>query len=139
MLLGRIEAMTQQPNSKRRASTLSGFYKRPLPDRVALVAQWAGLDSAEQATLLGMTGLNATLADHMIENVVGVYSLPIGIATNFLINGKDYLIPMVIEEPSVVAACSNAAKVIRTGGGFTTSSDEPLMIGQMQVVGVDNV
>src|SRR5437868_14523136 len=99
--------MTNLPQGqKRRSSRLSGFYQRNLPDRVATVAQWAGLDSSEQATLLGITGLNSTQADQMIENVVGVYALPIGIATNFLINGKDYLIPMVVEEPSVVAACS---------------------------------
>jgi hydroxymethylglutaryl-CoA reductase len=106
---------------------------------MAVVAQWAGLDSAEQATLLGMTGLNATQADQMIENVVGIYALPMGVATNFVINGKEYLVPMVIEEPSVVAACSNSAKLARAGGGFTTSTDEPVMIGQMQVLDVDNV
>src|SRR5579859_4178727 len=116
--------MTQIPQTgKRRSSRLSGFYQRALPDRVAAVAQWAGLDSSEQAALLGMTGLNATQADQMIENVVGIYALPLGIATNFQINGKDYLIPMVVEEPSVVAACSFAAKLARDGGGFTTSSD----------------
>ncbi len=106
---------------------------------MAVVAQWAGLDSAEQATLLGMTGLNATQADQMIENVVGIYALPMGVATNFVINSKEYLVPMVIEEPSVVAACSNSAKLARAGGGFTTSTDEPVMIGQIQVLDVDNV
>lgn len=132
--------MTNIPQTnKRRSSRLSGFYQQSLPDRVALIAQWAGLDSSDQATLLGMTGLNATQADHMIENVIGTYGLPMGIATNFLINGKDYLIPMVIEEPSVVAASSNAAKLIREGGGFSASSDEPIMIGQIQVLDVDNV
>ncbi len=132
--------MTTKPTGgKRRSSQISGFYKRSLPDRVALIAQWANLDSGEQATLLGMTGLNSTQADQMIENVVGIYALPIGIATNFLINGQDYLIPMVVEEPSVVAACSNAAKVVRAGGGFTATTDEPIMIGQIQVLDVDNV
>ena len=75
----------------------------------------------------------------MIENAVGVYALPLGIATNFLINGEEYLIPMVVEEPSVVAAVSNAAKLFREGGGFTTSSDEPIMIGQIQVLDVEDV
>ena len=98
--------MTLSQAPKRHSSRISGLYQRSLPDRVALVAQWAGLDASEQATLLGMTGLNATQADQMIENVIGVYALPMGLATNFLINDKDYLIPMVIEEPSVVAACS---------------------------------
>src|SRR5258708_4933625 len=129
--------LTQAP--KRHSSRISGLYQRSLPDRVARVARWAGLDSAEQATLLGMTGLNATQADQMIENVIGVYALPMGLATNFLINGVDYLIPMVVEEPSVVAACSFAAKLTREGGGFKTTSDEPGMIGQIQVLNVDNV
>ena len=93
--------MTQATPNKRRSSRIPGFYERSLPDRVAAVAQWAGLDGADQATLLGMTGLSATQGDQMIENVIGIYALPLGIATNFLINDKDYLIPMVVEEPSV--------------------------------------
>jgi hydroxymethylglutaryl-CoA reductase len=72
----------------------------------------------------------------MIENVIGTYNLPLGIATNFRINGRDYLIPMVVEEPSIVAGASYAAKMIRDGGGFETSSTDPLMIGQVQIVGV---
>jgi hydroxymethylglutaryl-CoA reductase len=86
-----------------------------------------------------MGGLNAQQANDMIENVVGIYGLPLGVATNFLINGQDYLIPMVIEEPSVVAAVSNAAKAFREGGGFITSSDEPIMIGQIQVLDLPDV
>jgi hydroxymethylglutaryl-CoA reductase len=104
-----------------------------------MVAQWANLDIAEQSALLGIGGLNAAQADQMIENGVGVYALPLGIATNFLINGIDYLIPMAIEEPSVVAAVSNAARLFRAGGGFVTSSDEPVMIGQVQLLDVDDV
>jgi hydroxymethylglutaryl-CoA reductase len=118
---------------------LSGFYKKSLPDRIALLAQWAGLDMADQSVLLGMTGLTTPQADQMIENVVGIYGLPFGVATNFLINGKDYLIPMVVEEPSVVAACSFAAKLARAGGGFAVSADDPIMIGQLQVLDVPNV
>ncbi len=127
------------PPPKRGSSRIPGFYQKPLPDRLSIVAQWAGLDSTEQGILLGMNGLTATSADRMIENVVGIYALPLGIAINFQINGEDYLIPMVIEEPSVLAAVSNAAKIVRAGGGFTATSDEPLMIGQIQVLGVDNV
>lgn len=122
-----------------RSSRIAGFYQRTLPERAAIVAQWAGLDSREQGALVGLTGLTATQADHMIENVIGIYALPLGIATNFLINGRDYLIPMVIEEPSVVAGCSFAARLARAGGGFITASDDPVMIGQIQVLGVDNV
>ncbi len=120
-------------------SRIPGFYKRPLTERAAVVAQWANLTPQEQAVLLGMSGLNVQQADHMIENAVGVYALPMGVATNFLVNGEDYLVPMVIEEPSVVAAVSNAARLFRAGGGFTTSSDDPIMIGQIQVMDVPDL
>jgi len=122
-----------------RSSRLPGLYERPLPERLAMLAQWAGLDASEQATLLGMSGLTAGQADRMIENAIGIYALPLGIATNFLINNTDYLIPMVIEEPSVIAAVSHAAKLARAGGGFTTTSDPPIMIGQLQVLDLENV
>jgi len=115
-------------------SRLPGFYKRSLAERSAVVAQWAGLTTAEQSAVLGINGLSAAQADHMVENAIGVYALPLGVATNFLINNEDVLIPMAIEEPSVVAAVSNAAKLFRAGGGFVTSSDEPIMIGQIQVL-----
>ena len=120
-------------------SRIPGFYKRSLAERAALVAEWANLTPAEQSALLGVGGLSAAQADNMIENAVGIYALPLGIATNFQINGNDYLVPMVVEEPSVVAAVSNAARMFRAGGGFTTSSDEPIMIGQIQVLDVDDV
>jgi hydroxymethylglutaryl-CoA reductase len=124
---------------KTRTSRISGFYKRSLAERASLVAEWAGLTPAEQTTLLGMSGLNAQQADNMIENAIGIYALPLGVATNFLINEQDYLVPMVIEEPSVVAAVSNAARLFREGGGFSTSSDEPVMIGQIQVLDVPDI
>lgn len=120
-------------------SRIPGFYKRTLAERAAIVAQWGDLSAAEQAAMLGINGLSAAQADQMIENAVGVYALPLGIATNFLINNQDVLIPMVIEEPSVLAAVSNAARLFRAGGGFTTSSDEPIMIGQIQVLDLDDV
>ncbi len=124
---------------QRPSSRLPGFFKRPLAERAALISRWAGLDTSDQAVLLGMAGLNATGADHLIENVVGVYALPLGIATNFLINGRDYLIPMAVEEPSVVAGVSFAARLARDGGGFVASSDDPVMIGQIQVLDVPDV
>lgn len=126
--------MTQEHTSR-----IPGFYKRTLAERAAVVSRWANLDVAEQSALLGVGGLTAAQADHMIENAVGVYALPLGIATNFLINNMDFLIPMVIEEPSVVAAVSNAAKLFRAGGGFITSSDEPIMIGQIQMMDIPDV
>lgn len=120
-------------------SRIPGFYKLPLAERVSRIADWAGLTAGEQQVLLGSSGLGAEQAGHMIENAIGVYALPLGIATNFLVNDQDYLIPMVIEEPSVVAAVSNAARLFREGGGFTTSSDEPVMIGQIQVLDLPDI
>lgn len=125
--------------NEQRTSRIPGFYKKSHTERAALIAQWAGLTADEQVVLQGAAGLSVSQADHMIENVVGMFALPLGIATNFLINGRDTLIPMVIEEPSVVAAASNAAKMFRAGGGFTTSSDEPVMIGQIQVLDLDDL
>jgi hydroxymethylglutaryl-CoA reductase len=103
-------------------------------ERAHLVAEWANLNAEEVALL--KQSLTLSQADKMIENVIGLYPLPLGIAVNFLINGKDYLIPMVIEEPSVVAGASHAARLAREGGGFFAESDEALMIGQIQVLGL---
>ena len=95
---------------------------------------------AEQITeRLPGGGITPEQADTMIENVIGRYALPLGVATNFLVNGRDVLVPMVIEEPSVVAALSNAARLFRAGGGFTADTDEPVMIGQMQVLDVPDM
>ncbi len=118
-----------------KSSRLPGFYKLSLEDRAADVTEWAGLTADDKEILMG-EGLSPALADQMIENVVGIHALPLGIAVNFLINGQDYLIPMAIEEPSVVAGASFAARLVRNGGGFIASSDEPVMIGQIQVVDV---
>lgn len=122
-----------------RSSRISGFYKHNLDDRAAIVAEWANLNEAERSALMGPSGLSSQQADLMVENVVGTFALPLGIATNFLINQRDYLIPMVIEEPSVVAAVSNAARLFREGGGFSTSSDDPVMIGQIQVLELNDL
>jgi hydroxymethylglutaryl-CoA reductase len=119
------------------SSRLPGFYDLSVEERADRVARWAGLDDAERTVLVG-AGLAAERADQMIENVVGTHGLPMGIAPNFLINGHSYLIPMAIEEPSVVAAASYMAKIVRDAGGFDTSSTEPVMIGQMQVLDVSD-
>ncbi len=117
-------------------SEISGFYKKSMEERLALVKRFAGL-SAEESKAIGTTGaLDPALVDRMIENVVGAMPLPLGIAVNFLINGRDYLVPMAIEEPSVVAAASNSAKMARAAGGFEAHTTEPVMIGQIQVVDV---
>ncbi|MCL7451966.1 MAG: hydroxymethylglutaryl-CoA reductase, degradative, partial [Anaerolineae bacterium] len=118
-----------------KSSRLPGFYDLSPEDRVDRVSTWAGLTDAEREVLAG-PGLSVDQANQMIENVVGTHSLPLGIAPNFLINGRDYLVPMAIEEPSVVAAAAFMAKIVRQGGGFSTCSTEPVMIAQMQLLDV---
>jgi hydroxymethylglutaryl-CoA reductase len=121
-----------------KSSRIPGFYKLTLAERVDTVGDWAGLTDEERQILAG-TGLQPSQADHMIENVVGTYELPLGIAVNFKVNGKDYLVPMAVEEPSVVAAVSNSAKAIRAGGGFTSEASDPVMIGQIQVLDIPDM
>jgi hydroxymethylglutaryl-CoA reductase len=117
-----------------KSSVVSGFYKLSPKERLSIVKDFAGL-TEEEIKLLENTGsLPMEVADHMIENVIGVFPEPLGVAVNFQVNGKDYLIPMATEEPSVIAAASYAAKMIRDGGGFHASSTTPIMIGQIQVV-----
>ena len=120
-----------------KTSQLSGFYKHSRARRAEIVAQWANLTIEERAALVN--GLSLAQGDAMIENVIGLYNLPLGIATNFQINGEDVLVPMVVEEPSIVAGVSFAAKLARAGGGFSTRSSEPLMIGQVQVLDVPDM
>ena len=115
-----------------RTSRLSGFYQLNVEERTRIVAQWAGLTPEDISVLQRDPALDQ--ADRMIENVISTYALPLGIAVNFLINSRDYLIPMAIEEPSVVAGASFAASLARQGGGFETTSTDPLMIGQIQVL-----
>ncbi|HVP41614.1 MAG TPA: hydroxymethylglutaryl-CoA reductase, degradative [Candidatus Krumholzibacteriaceae bacterium] len=119
-----------------KSSMLSGFYKLSPKERIKLVKEYAELTDEETALLQSTGSLPMETADRMIENVIGAFPIPLGIAVNFLINKKDYLIPMAIEEPSVVAAASYAAKMARDGGGFFTSSTGPIMIGQIQAVGI---
>ncbi len=119
------------------SSRIPGFYKMSVQERLEKVAEFAGLSEEDRRLLLDK-GLSLDIADRMIENVIGTFELPLGIATNFLIDGKDYLIPMAIEEASVVAAASNAAKMAREGGGFTTDYSGNIMIGQIQVVGLND-
>jgi len=119
-----------------KSSRIPGFYKLPVEERLKKVAEFANLTEEEIELLKKEGNLSLEIADRMIENVIGTMAYPFGIATNFLINGKEYLIPMVIEEPSVVAAASNAAKMTRSKGGIHTSSTGPIMIGQIQLVDV---
>src|SRR4030066_1544849 len=117
-----------------KSSVISGFYKLSPKERLAIVKDFAGLTDEETCLLESTGSLSMEKADHMVENVIGVFPEPLGIGVNFQINSKDYLIPMATEEPSVIAAASYAAKMIRDGGGFHTRSTTPVMIGQIQVV-----
>jgi hydroxymethylglutaryl-CoA reductase len=127
----------------KQSSRISGFYNLSPDERRHIVADWAAL-SPEQAPVVmhllqAPGGLSLEQADKMVENVVGTYALPLGIATNFVVNGRDVLVPMVIEEPSVVAGASFAARLARAGGGFHAETTDPLMIGQMQVLDLADV
>ena len=118
-----------------RSSEVSGFYRLSVAERRRKLQEWAGLSEAELASYEFPPGVDPALLSRMVENVVGVFPLPLGIATHFRVDGRDYLVPMALEEPSVIAAASNSAKVARTAGGFTTTTSPPIMIGQIQVVG----
>ena len=124
--------------SMAKSSVISGFYKLSPKARLEIVADFAGLTAEEVQFLQQSSSLPVEVADHMVENLIGVFPEPMGVAVNFQVNGKDYLIPMATEEPSVIAAASFAAKMVRDGGGFKTSSTSPVMIGQIQVVKVDD-
>lgn len=115
-------------------SSISKFYAMTLKQRLQLIKNFAKLTDRDLKVLKSNGGLSFDIANNMVENAIGAIALPLGIATNFLINGKDYLVPMAIEEPSVIAAASNAAKIARAKGGFTAHADQSLMIGQVQVV-----
>ena len=118
-------------------SRISGLYNLSKEERLAVLQEHAQLDP-DEAVVLRDASLGLDRADQMIENVVGVHELPLGIATNFLVNGHDVLVPMAIEEPSVVAGASLAAKLARAGGGFLAHATEPVMIGQIQVLDVSD-
>lgn len=119
-------------------SQISGFYKLSREERMKKLLEVTGIPEDELKPLFDPGQVDMGVLDHMIENVVGSMTLPLGIATNFRINGKDYLVPMAIEEPSVVAAASNAARMAREHGGFTATDTGPNMIAQIQVVEVLN-
>ncbi len=119
-----------------RTSRLPGFYKVSVAERRLLVADVTAADHQDIARSLEAGGLDEETADKFVENVIGTYSLPYGVALNVRVNGRDYVVPMVVEEPSVVAAASNASRMIREGGGFSAEMDPPLMIAQVQLTGV---
>jgi len=119
-------------------SSISKFFEKSRKERLDIVANFANLSHEELDILQSNNGgISYDKADKMVENAIGTFSLPLGIATNFKINGKDYIIPMVIEEPSVIAAASKGAKIARIKGGFEVTADESYSIGQIQVLDID--
>jgi len=117
-------------------SRLPGFYKLSVSERRALVAERTGIDLATLSAALESGGIDVATADKLVENVLGTYALPFGLALNVQVNGKDRLVPMVVEEPSVIAAASNAARMVRHAGGFTAEMTEALMISQIELRGL---
>src|SRR4051812_15256007 len=118
-------------------SRLPGFYRLPLAARRDELGRQLDLGRDDLATL-DDGGLDLATADRVVENAIGLYALPLGVGLNFRINGVDHLVPMAVEEPSVIAAASNAARMVRAGGGFTADADEPVMTAQIEIVGVDD-
>jgi len=119
-----------------KTSEISGFYKLPVDERVKVIKEFAVLTDDETKLLQKPGALGFDVANRMVENLIGVLPVPLGVAVNFSINGKDLIVPMAIEEPSVIAAASNAAKMTRPTGGFHATTTDPIMIGQIQIVGV---
>jgi len=131
--------LPEEPSSPpEEGSRIAGFYRLSVAERQARIAARAGLDVAELREAVADGGLDAATADKVVENVLGTYALPFGVALNFRINGNDRLVPMVVEEPSVIAAASNAAKMVRAAGGFSAEMVESWMTTQVQVYGVSD-
>jgi hydroxymethylglutaryl-CoA reductase len=120
-------------------SRLKGFFQLSVEERRSILADIASLSAEDIASLESGGGLNSTTADTMIENVYTTMSLPVGVATNFIIDGKDFVIPFCLEESSVIAAASNMAKRCHQNGGFSTDVDESMMIGQIQLLGIKDL
>ena len=121
------------------SSRISGYFRRSVDERVDLLVEQGRIDASEADLLRAeMSSFPRAVADSMVENVIGVYGLPLALGLNFLVNGRDYVVPMVIEEPSVVAAVSHTAKIVRDAGGFEVETDPSLMIGQVQLVGCED-
>jgi hydroxymethylglutaryl-CoA reductase len=119
------------------SSRIPGFYRLPVEARRDQLRARVDLSADDMRTLDG-GGIDTAVADRVVENAVGVYALPLGVGLNFLINGRDYLVPMAVEEPSVIAAASNAARMVREGGGFVADADDPVMTAQIEIIGVDD-
>jgi hydroxymethylglutaryl-CoA reductase len=130
--------MTQIPTNMV-SSRLSGFHKLPIEERLNQIGKMFRLSPEEVSQLRGGGSLVPDLANQMIENAVGTFSLPLGLGLNMKVNSKDYIVPMAVEEPSVVAAVSFASKIVRDSGGFHAEADDSMMIGQVQVTNYGEV
>ena len=118
-------------------SRIPGFYKLPIEERRRILRLAADL-SEDDLVALDRGGLDMPTADRLVENAVGLYALPLGVGLNFKVNGHDVLVPMAVEEPSVIAAASNAARMVREGGGFVAEADDAVMTAQIEIIGVDD-
>lgn len=126
----------QRADEDRPSSRISGFYKMSVAQRLALLVEQGVLDEQDAELLRGRNaGLDVETANQMVENTIGVLELPLGLGLNFLVNDRDFLVPMAVEEPSIIAAVSHIAKLVRENGGFEATCEGSLMIGQVQVVG----
>ncbi len=121
-----------------KTSAMPGFYKLDRQKRLAAVSDFASLSAEQRKVLEANNPLDFQIADRMTENAIAFHCLPFSVATNFIVNKKEMLIPMAIEEPSVVAAASYAAKLCRDTGGFVATADKPIMTGQIQIVGLED-
>lgn len=132
--------MTTEDNAVRTdiSSRVEGLRALEPADRLEAIADAAGADQQTRTALKGMGALPTGLANGMIENVIGTFELPLGVATNFIVNGREYLVPMAVEEPSVIAAASYMAKLARAGGGFTVTSTKPIMRAQIQITALSD-
>src|SRR5215471_5929850 len=128
---------TSNPDGKSSGSRIPGFYRLPVDERRRELRLRADL-SADDLDTLDRGGLDVETADRVVENAIGVYALPLGVGLNFRVNGQDVLVPMAVEEPSVIAAASNAARMVRQGGGFQADADPAVMTAQIEIVGVDD-
>ncbi|HXU06943.1 MAG TPA: hydroxymethylglutaryl-CoA reductase, degradative [Polyangia bacterium] len=133
---GRGEQSSPAPHAIS-TSRIPGFYRLSVDERRQILRLRADLSEEDMRTLDG-GGIDTAVADRVVENAVGVYALPLGVGLNFVINGRDVLVPMAVEEPSVIAAASNAARMVRDGGGFVADADDPVMTAQIEIVGVDD-
>src|SRR4051794_38426389 len=131
------KAIASMSTSHPPSSRIPGFYRLPVDERRRELQRRADLSLDDMRTLEG-GGIDLETADRVVENAVGIYALPLGVGLNFRVNGQDVLVPMAVEEPSVIAAASNAARMVREGGGFTAEADEAIMTAQIEVMGVQD-